>query len=255
MIAAAASFPGGADTSGAREADRRLARVCAASPPDRSAWEQLYASHSAGVRQWIRRGRRLGSDEGVEDMLQQVFLLCAQGALARYRGETSLRAYLLRIAERVRISENRRLTRQCRDVRGEVSLDAPVGDGDDGGGSWMNMMGRDHSVPHSLGFWCSEFGQRPDEALEARERLLQINHLVDALEDSLDRKILREYFWESRKDREIAESLKISINTVTWRRHRAQARVEETWCQQFEGEPRSHKNKKMRSKSREGKKS
>ena len=186
-------------------------------------------------------------------MLQQVFLLCAQGALARYRGETSLRAYLLRIAERVRISENRRLTRQCRDVRGEVSLDAPVGDGDDGG-SWMNMIGPRDSVPYTLGFWCSEFGQQPDEALEARERLQQVNRVVDDLEDSLDRQILREYFWESRKDREIAESLEISINTVTWRRHRAQARVEETWCQQFGGEPRS-KNKKKRSKSREGKKS
>ncbi len=248
MIAAAAT--GATQGNDGRGADRRLARRCATSPPERGAWEQLYALHAAGVRQWLRRGRRLGSDEGIEDLLQQVFLLCSQGALARYRGETSLRAYLLRIAERVRISENRRLTRKCRDVRSEVSLDGRSGD-EERGESWKGRIGADDSLPHSLGMWCSQFGRPADELLEERERLQQINALVDALDDPRDRRVLRDYFWERRTDREIGAAMGVSINTVTWRRHRAQARLEEAWRLSSSGDATPAEE---RPKGREGKK-
>lgn len=220
--------------SEARAADLELASRCAQSPPDQGAWEQLYALHAAGVRQWIRRGRRLGGDENVEDMVQQLFLLCAQGALARFRGEVSLRSYLLKIAERVRINENRRLTRQCRDVRAELSLDAPLSE-ETPDETWKSQLEVDDSLPHRLGMWRSAFELLPDAAYKAAEVERRVEALLVELEDDRDRKILKDYFWQNRKDREIAEEMELSINTVTWRRHRSQARIEQLWCDRYGG--------------------
>ena len=143
--------------------DRTLAAQCASSPPSQEAWKVLYSTHGPSVRSWLRRGWQAGQDDTTEDLLQQVFLQCAGGALARYRGEVSLRSYLFVLADRVRISENRRLTRQRRDVRKRLSLTRST---DENPGFEATLSPRD-SLPHTLGLWSSEWAARPDARLEA----------------------------------------------------------------------------------------
>jgi RNA polymerase sigma factor (sigma-70 family) len=209
-----------------RREDRLLAARCATAPPARAAWEELYATYSGPLRAWIRRGWRLGNEEGVEDLVQQVFVLCSRGALARYRGEVSLRSYLCLIADRARITENRRLARKRRDVRAETSLDVPIGD--EGGVSRGDMISAGDSLPRVLGLWRSGYGARPDEASETGNERAHLRLLVTKLEDSRDREILIAYYWGEDPDRVIGERLGLATDTVTWRRHRALAQLRRT---------------------------
>ena len=216
------------------QSDLELARRCARTPPEREAWDQFYARYAGGVRQWIRRGRRLRGDDSVDDLVQQVFLLCAQGALARFRGQSSLRSYLLRIAARVRIAENRRWSSKCRDLHAAVSLDAPIArataaDAMAPATTWRETVACDDSLPLRLGLWTSDFMLPPDRRLELREIAGQVRQLIREVLDPTDRKIIGDYYWREATDRQIAAELGLSINTVTWRRHRAQARIENAW--------------------------
>jgi RNA polymerase sigma factor (sigma-70 family) len=204
-----------------RARDVEMAARCAASPPERRSWEEFYSAYAPAVRAWLRQGYRLNDDSAIEDMLQKVFLLCAQGALARYRGETSLKSYLFTIADRVRISENRRLSRQCRDVRRSISMDAAVTDGESA--TLAASLAVHHSLPHRLGIWRSQRQAQPDQLYQQRLVAHRLQSLCADLSDPRDREIVRRYFWEGTPDREIGEALQLPTNTVTWRRHRVLA--------------------------------
>lgn len=207
----------------ARRDDLLLAARCASRPPCREAWSKLWGEYAAGVRAWIRQGYRLGGDEGVDDLAQSVFVLCAQGALARYRGDVALKSYLYLIADRVRISENRRLSRQRRDVRRRVSMDAPVGQ--DGETNLASLLTKTDSMPHNLGMWMSDYGERPDQSFARSSLAAEAHQHLAKLKDPTDREIVRLYFWEGSSDREIGQTTALPTNTVTWRRHRALAEL------------------------------
>ncbi len=204
-----------------RASEIEMAARCADDPPERSAWEQLYATYAPALRAWLAQGYRLGDDSAIDDMLQKVFLHCAQGALARYRGETSLKSYLFAIADRVRISENRRLSRQCRDVRRRVSMDAARSNDDDT--TLAAGLAPSHSLPHQLGLWRSHRLEQPDQLYRQQLMARRLRRLCATLPDPRDREIVRRYFWEGAPDRQIGEALRLPTNTVTWRRHRALA--------------------------------
>ncbi len=211
----------------ARGDELLLAARCAASPPCRDAWSTLYDRYAGGVKAWIRQGYRLCDDEAVDDLTQKVFIHCAGGALARYRGEIALKSYLYLIADRVRISENRRLSRKRRDVRRQLSMDAFVGG--DGQPNLAETLTEGDSMPHRLGMWFSDFGARPDRVHERKTFGRMARGLVAKLPDEVDREIVRLYFWEGAVDRTIGERLGIPTNTVTWQRHRAIARLRGIW--------------------------
>jgi RNA polymerase sigma factor (sigma-70 family) len=64
---------------------------------DRKAGSELFENHYEGVVRFFRN--KVGPDAGA-DLVQRTFLACFE-ALARFRGETSFRAYLFSIAYRL----------------------------------------------------------------------------------------------------------------------------------------------------------
>lgn len=204
--------------------DRELAARCASSPPSREAWNDLYGNYGPAVRAWLRRGWRAGGDDSTEDLMQQVFVLCAGGALARYRGEVSLRSYLFTLADRVRISENRRLTRQRRDIRKQVSL---TPDSDEEPDPEASLSPTD-SLPHALGLWSSQWTVRPDSRVETNSEEARIQRVLSKVLDPKDREIIESHYWRGESDRSVGERLQMPTNTITWRRHRALAALRRT---------------------------
>jgi RNA polymerase sigma factor (sigma-70 family) len=201
-----------------------LAQRCSGPEIDRHAWRQLYRFHHAAIIGWIRsRTFSLPTDD-VEDLAQEVFLRCAEGALQHYTGEASLRSYLLGIAENLRKKRLEYATRQKRDVRKQVSLDRARGDARGDGAaaeSWLAQMSPDQALPYRRGVWHARHLKTPEEHYgEQRQRAI-LEDEIGALDNALDRTIVASYYLDQYGDREISSRLRMPHATVTWRRHRA----------------------------------
>ncbi len=184
--------------------DTDLVARCLARPAGRAAWNELYATYAPVVRARLHFGRRAFPEHDVEDLVQVVFLKLATGALERFEGRSSLRSYLLRLADSARISENRRRLAAKRGSGRVRSYDELL---EEGGGEGA----------------CLASGMpTPEDQLLHRRRTSAVRSAVDRLRDPRDREIVALYFAEDPKvDREIAEQLGMPLNTVTWRRLRA----------------------------------
>jgi RNA polymerase sigma factor (sigma-70 family) len=199
-----------------READLALRDRCLARPADRLAWDDLYRRYAPVVRARILHGRRAFPDHDVEDVVQAIFLKLATGALERFEGRASLKAYLVTIADSVRISENRQ---RLAAKRGEGRLVSLNGFPDASPSNGTSATG---SNRHGKAFDQATSVDDP-EILFLRQRRNELVHrAVSLLADARDREIVSLYFAEEPcVDREIAERLGMPLNTVTWRRLRA----------------------------------
>jgi RNA polymerase sigma factor (sigma-70 family) len=204
------------------DSERALVAACRHHPPDRTAWDALYALLAPLVRERIRRGLRLFPDDHIEDAVQEVFLRLATGGIDAFRGP-HLAPYVLTIADHVRISENRKLRSQRRAASRTVSLDA-MQERADSESAGVTPLDR---LAAQVWTGAQELEtvtvlEHPDQAMEASERRRRLHAVACRLTDPLDRQIIELYYGEQGKtDREIAETHRIPHATVTWRRLRA----------------------------------
>ena len=194
------------------QADLALRARCLARPADRRAWDDLYRRYAPLARARLSYGRRVFPAHEVEDALQTVFLKLATGALERFEGRASLKAYVLTLADSVRISENRRRMAAKRGSGRTLSLDDPRPHADCGAAGTL-----DASEPLNGGTPAD-----PESLFFERRRTERVRAAIARLSDPRDREIVALYFAEEPKvDREIAERLRMPLNTVTWRRLKA----------------------------------
>jgi RNA polymerase sigma-70 factor (ECF subfamily) len=131
-------------------------------------------------------------DRGVEDLTQQVFLICADAA-HRYRGEGRARSYVLGIARHVLYKRFRSERRYAHALR--------------------------HAEPTAEALAGS-----PSSILRARSEVELLERALRRL--PLDLQILLELqYWEDASIREIAEVLEIPAGTVKSRLARARAEL------------------------------
>lgn len=150
-------------------------------PPHVPDLATLYDAHARRV--W-RTLLRLGvPPSAVEDAVQDVFLTAHQ-RLAGFRGASALGTWLLGIA--VRVAANARRARQRRGVLEPVD-DALV-----------------------------DPGQGPDQHLEARRRLLELQRVLGELPDE-QREVVVLVDLEQLTAPEVAEALDVNVNTVSSR--------------------------------------
>lgn len=162
---------------------------------DREAFRELYLAHHAALFRYA--AGEVGDAEEAREIVQETFIR-AWGALARFRGESSLLHWLFRIARNLIIDRAR-----TRKRRGEISLDAPL---DESGGT--------------LGDRLASPGAAPDAAAERAEELTRFRAAVAALPE-IQRSvfILRE--WEGLAYEAIAVRLDLNLGTVRSRLARA----------------------------------
>lgn len=95
---------------------------------DEAAWADLYRQHAPGVARFL--GRLVGGDDGVDDLVQEVFL-GVLSSLPRYRGEARLSTWILGVATNVamhhRRGEARRRARMAREAEREEWGDVRIG--------------------------------------------------------------------------------------------------------------------------------
>ncbi len=198
------------DPSEIRETE--LVELCLRTPPLQSAWNELYRRCCPIIRSRIHRGGRCFPDHFVEDLVQEVFIRLAGGALARYRGDCSLYRYIIMISDTIRISENRKWTAKKRSSAREPR--------DEGWAGNRCRYRSDETAFHDGEAPCHLLS--PEDAFLRSEGKKRFHLILEGLSDPLDRYILALYFGpESKNDREIGEELNLPTGTVTWRRHRA----------------------------------
>lgn len=196
------------------DADLILRDRCLARPADRRAWKDLYERFAPLIRGRIFFGLRSFPDHEVEDQVQAAFLKLAGGALERYEGRCSLKAYVLTLADSVRISENRRRMAAKRGNGRVVSLEEVD--------RRLNSLGADHPRSHRRAFMEVDSVPNPESLYLAARTSEQILEAIHRLADPRDREIVSLYFGDAPcVDRQIAEKLGMPLNTVTWRRLKA----------------------------------
>ena len=178
--------------------------VQAASHGDARAFEEIVRRHAGLV---LGVGRRLlGNRSDAEDLLQDVFVRVHRG-LERFRGASSTKTWIARIA--VNAAHNRRRDDSRRGLHAMDSLDAPV---HEDGEPLAASIADDRPDPERLAL-SGEARERVDRALgelpiEFREAL-----------------VLREI--EQMSYDEIAVALEVSVGTVKSRISRGRARLQE----------------------------
>lgn len=174
---------------GGREAV--LIERCAAG--DESAYSELVAEHQRMVVQLAMN--LLGDHDEALDLSQEVFLRVFR-TIGRFRGQSSLRTWIYRIA--VNQARNRHRFWRRRHRADQVSLDAHV---------------QTHGEPHS-------WGEGPDRVLAQKELASRLQRALDGLPfDQRTAIILREV--DGLSYDEIAFSLGVAVGTVKSRLTRA----------------------------------
>ena len=186
------------------QAEEALARAQAG---DREAFRELYLAHHAALYRYALG--ETGHTEDAAEIVQETFVR-AWGALARFRGESSLLHWLFRIARNLVIDRSR-----ARRRRGEVSLDAPL----DADGA-------------TLGDRLASRRPGPGDLVERGEEIAQFRAAIAALpEPQRAVFLLRE--WEGLPYEGIADRLDLNVGTVRSRL----ARARETLLEAMGGEP------------------
>ncbi|MEZ4383526.1 MAG: RNA polymerase sigma factor [Nannocystaceae bacterium] len=157
---------------------------------DRQAGAALFARHFRAVARFVRT--KVASEAEVEDLVQATFLACTEG-IERYRGEGSLRAYLLGIAYHKVLHYYAR-RRKAADIEQRAVEEVAPGP-------------------------SAALARRAEERLLlAALRRLPLRYQV----------VIELYFWEELRGREIAALLDVPEGTVRTHLRRARLLLEET---------------------------
>jgi RNA polymerase sigma-70 factor (ECF subfamily) len=179
--------------------------VAAARDGDARAFEEIVRRHGGLV---LGLGRRLlGSRADAEDLMQDVFIRVHR-ALPSFRGDSSLKTWIARVA--VNAARNRRRDEGRRGLRLARSLDAPLAPGSDA--TLADRIDDPSPGPERLAL-SAQSRERIEEAL----RDLPIEYR-EAL-------VLRDV--EGLSYEEIAAALEISLGTVKSRIARGRGRLQE----------------------------
>ena len=147
----------------------------------RAAFEELFARYRKPLYGFF--GRRLNNSERVEDLAQETFLAVIR-AVSRYEPRASVRTYLYGIALKLLAAERRRVFRNS---------------------SWSSALGLGATEPRA--------DRTPESVLWVRQAMERL--------DASDREILMLREYEQLSYSEIAELLRIPINTVRSRLFRS----------------------------------
>jgi RNA polymerase sigma-70 factor, ECF subfamily len=147
----------------------------------RAAFEELFARYRKPLYGFF--GRRLNNSQRVEDLTQETFLAVIR-AVSRYEPRASVRTYLYGIALKLLAAERRRVFRNS---------------------AWSNALGLGTTEPNT--------DRTPDSVLWIRQAMERL--------DASDREILMLREYEQLSYSEIAELLRIPINTVRSRLFRS----------------------------------
>ncbi len=151
--------------------------------------------------------RMLGENEG-EDLTQEVFVK-VEKSLQEFRGEARLSTWIYRIAtnaalDRLRSSSFKQQKREC-----------------------VPSSGEDVTEPEDHNVWTGEKKPDVDQQLIRQEMNSCIREYIDQLPEDY-RMVLVLSEVEGFKNREIAEILEVSLDTVKIRLHRARAKLKES---------------------------
>jgi RNA polymerase sigma-70 factor, ECF subfamily len=147
----------------------------------RAAFEELFARYRKPLYGFF--GRRLNNFQRAEDLTQETFLAVIR-AVSRYEPRASVRTYLYGIALKLLAAERRRVFRNS---------------------AWSNALGLGTTEPNT--------DRTPDSVLWIRQAMERL--------DASDREILMLREYEQLSYSEIAELLRIPINTVRSRLFRS----------------------------------
>jgi RNA polymerase sigma-70 factor, ECF subfamily len=172
-------------------------------------FQEIYTTYQPKILRYL--SRMLGGNDA-EDVTQEVFVKVDKG-LKEFRGEAQLSTWIYRIAtnaalDRLRSSSYRQREKEC----------APGDPSDDN-----ECM----AEPEDKDVWTGEKKPGADQQLIRREMNRCIREYIDQLpEDYGTVLVLSEV--EGFKNREIAEILEVSLDTVKIRLHRARAKLKES---------------------------
>ncbi len=161
---------------------------------DASAWEEVYRSHYARVKQVIGWRRWGFTPIEVEDGVQEVFLQLVR-SLPKFRGEASLATFLTRLARNRCISNLRRKTAQ---KRGREELSVAI-DGE-----------RDEDMPYAP---AVDGDPGPEGALLAAEEGRSVARALEALSPEC-RQVLHLRYYRQLSYKEICSALSLPLGTV-----------------------------------------
>jgi RNA polymerase sigma-70 factor, ECF subfamily len=147
----------------------------------RAAFEELFARYRKPLYGFF--GRRLNNSERAEDLTQETFLAVIR-AVSRYEPRASVRTYLYGIALKLLAAERRRVFRNS---------------------AWSSALGLGTTEPNT--------DSTPDSVLWVRQAMERL--------DASDREILMLREYEQLSYSEIAELLRIPVNTVRSRLFRS----------------------------------
>lgn len=147
----------------------------------RAAFEELFARYRKPLYGFF--GRRLNNPERAEDLTQETFLAVIR-AVSRYEPRASVRTYLYGIALKLLAAERRRVFRNS---------------------AWSSALGLGTTEPNT--------DTTPDSVLWVRQAMERL--------DASDREILMLREYEQLSYAEIAELLRIPVNTVRSRLFRS----------------------------------
>ena len=162
----------------------------------RAAFEELFARYRKPLYGFF--GRRLNNTERAEDLTQETFLAVIR-AVSRYEPRASVRTYLYGIALKLLAAERRRVFRNS---------------------AWSSALGLGTTEPNT--------DRTPDSVLWVRQAMERL--------DASDREILMLREYEQLSYSEIAELLRIPVNTVRSRLFRSRLALKSY----LESEPRTN---------------
>ncbi len=169
-------------------------------------FQDIYASFHPKIHRYLKR--MVGEPEA-EDLTQEVFVRVSQG-LSRFRGESKLSTWIYRIATNTAM-DKLRSTSFLRMVKDRLSIDSAAE---------CDKEGKDKIVSANT----------EDETLSINQQLVQeemngcIRKFIDKLSGSY-RSVVVLSELEGLKNKEIAQILGVSLDTVKIRLHRARERL------------------------------
>lgn len=176
-----------------------LELVARARDGDTDAFGDLVERHRVAVYRAARAA--VGSPEEADEVTQDAFV-SAFGRLAQFRGDASVRTWLLAIAWRAALTRRRRLVRWAR-----LGL----------AHSWpASRAPGDRAAWNDLASWQADAAPSPEEEVAAREIAGLVGRLVRALPGRLRDPLLLVGSGEYTYD-EIAAMLGVPVGTVKWR--------------------------------------
>jgi RNA polymerase sigma-70 factor (ECF subfamily) len=166
-------------------------------------FQDIYTSFNEKVRRYLAR---LVGDAESEDLTHEVFIKVSK-ALEDFRGKSSLSTWIYRIATNTALDRLR-----SPDFKRSAAESLSIGE--------------DEVAIEDKDVWTGRKTPLPDQQLIRKEMNACIRSFIDSLPEDYRAVIVLSEL-EELKDREIAEVLNISIETVKIRLYRAKTRLKE----------------------------